>query len=122
MHGVQEFCVVLYSNLSLYWTLGSNSISIPINADLNTYKTPGNYKCGQNNIACTLKNCPTDEAFTMKVYYSTGDVGATDGFLYICQEIRAFKTAQLYFRTYTQGYQGANPTWKVFGLIPAQIS
>lgn len=43
------------------------------NADLNDYKTPGNYYCDSNLIASTLSNCPTNnEAFTMKVEYANG--------------------------------------------------
>ena len=48
-------------------------IEIPEGADLNNYKTVGNYYCPLNTTAKTLKNCPTDYAFTMEVRKGTGD-------------------------------------------------
>lgn len=48
-------------------------IEIPEGADLNNYKTVGNYYCPLNTTAKTLKNCPTGYAFTMEVRKGTGD-------------------------------------------------
>ena len=40
---------------------------IPANADLNDYKTAGLYICDSNDTVRTLKNCPTDLAFVLRV-------------------------------------------------------
>lgn len=48
-------------------------IEIPEGADLNNYKTVGNYYCPLNTTVKTLKNCPTGYAFTMEVRKGTGD-------------------------------------------------
>lgn len=48
-------------------------IEIPAGADLNNYKTIGNYYCPMNTTVKTLKNCPTNYAFTMEVKYGTGN-------------------------------------------------
>lgn len=48
-------------------------IEIPEGADLNNYKTVGNYYCPLNTTVKTLKNCPTNYAFTMEVTYGTGN-------------------------------------------------
>lgn len=45
--------------------LGGTSISQ--NEDMHTYLTPGNYFCSQNAVAGTLKNCPLNVAFYLKV-------------------------------------------------------
>lgn len=53
------------------WLLKGGT-AIPDNADLNDYKTPGNYYCDTNATAATIKNNPSDQAFTLKVFYDTG--------------------------------------------------
>lgn len=53
------------------WLLRGGT-SIPANADLNDYNTPGNYYCNLNADAVTIKNNPSDQAFTLKVFYDTG--------------------------------------------------
>lgn len=53
------------------WLLRGGT-SIPADADLNDYKTPGNYYCDTNAAAATIKNNPVDQAFTLKVFYDTG--------------------------------------------------
>ena len=53
------------------WLLRGGT-SIPANADLNDYNTPGNYYCETNATAATIKNNPSDQAFTLKVFYDTG--------------------------------------------------
>lgn len=50
----------------------SGGTSISANADLNTYRTLGNYYCISNADANTLLNCPTNKAFKMIVDYATG--------------------------------------------------
>ena len=48
---------------------GGYGVNIPANADLNTqtYLKVGTYVCTANDIAATLKNCPTGGAFKMSV-------------------------------------------------------
>lgn len=53
------------------WLLKGGT-SIPENADLNDYNTPGSYYCETNATAATIKNNPSDQAFTLKVFYDTG--------------------------------------------------
>lgn len=53
------------------WLLRGGT-SIPENADLNDYTTPGNYYCETNVAAATIKNSPAEQAFTLKVFYDTG--------------------------------------------------
>lgn len=53
------------------WLLKGGT-AIPADADLNDYKTPGNYCCDTNATAVTIKNNPSDQAFTLKVFYDTG--------------------------------------------------
>lgn len=65
---------------------------IPDNADLNTYRTPGNYHCGGDAAAQTLSNCPVTNAFRMKVGYPTG------ANTYIYQEIFNWVTGTRYYR------------------------
>lgn len=55
--------------------------------DLNTLTTPGSYYFNADNQINTLLNCPITSAFTMKVFYSTGDAG-----VYIKQEIKQYNT------------------------------
>ena len=53
------------------WLLKGGT-AIPADADLNDYKTPGNYYCETNATAATIKNNPSNQAFTLKVFYDTG--------------------------------------------------
>ena len=50
----------------------SGGTKIPEGADMNDYKTPGNYYCGSNAIAQTLINCPFTQAFVLKISYASG--------------------------------------------------
>lgn len=61
----------LNENLENYYAL-SGGTAIPANADLNEYRTPGNYYCNSNAIAETLSNCPTKKAFILKVELGSG--------------------------------------------------
>lgn len=47
------------------------STSIPENANLNTYVTPGEYYCNSNSTAATVTNCPVTTAFRLTVESST---------------------------------------------------
>lgn len=45
--------------------------TIPENADLNSYTTPGVFNCPSNLWVATLKNCPTTSAFSLLVLPTT---------------------------------------------------
>ena len=47
--------------------------SIPEDADLNDYTTQGSFYCPLNATAVTVGNTPTDQAFHLEVYKTTGD-------------------------------------------------
>ena len=49
------------------YVYGSAANTIPENADLNSYTSPGSYRCTSNAIAATLKHCPTANGFRMEV-------------------------------------------------------
>ncbi len=51
----------------------SGKKSIPQKADMNTYKTPGNYYCPSNTTAQTLANSPMSGGFSLKVEDLFGD-------------------------------------------------
>lgn len=74
----------------------SGGIAIGENEDLDDSKfwTIGNYYCPLNVIVDSLKNCPINEAFTMKVIYGTG-------VSYPSQIIRDFFYGRLYYRVKT---------------------
>ena len=76
--------------------LGVESLSggteIPANANLNTYKTVGNYHCTGDTTAQTLSNCPVTNAFRMKVGHPTG------GSSYVYQEIFNWNKGTRFYR------------------------
>ena len=74
-----------------YWLSGGTSI--PENADLNDYKTPGNYYCWSNNTVKTLINCPVKGAFVMKIEHGNGAS-------YPCQSIRELISGIIHYRIY----------------------
>ena len=87
------------NNLKVWGLAGSTAI--PSGANLNDYKTFGNYACNSNSYAETLSNCPTNVAFTLKVFNATGtdDNTVTPGnYNYIAQEIKVFNSGVTYFR------------------------
>lgn len=47
-------------------------LSIPSNANLNDYTTPGWYYCPSNATVGTLSNCPASRAFSLRVYKHAG--------------------------------------------------
>ena len=47
-------------------------LSIPSNANLNDYTTPGWYYCPSNATVGTLSNCPASRAFSLRVYTHAG--------------------------------------------------
>lgn len=66
-------------------------VSIPQDADLNTYTHPGIFACMSNTIAASLKNSPIQNYFLMKV--------TTFG-NYMLQEIKDVYTGRKYYRYY----------------------
>lgn len=72
-------------------TLSAGS-SIPANANLDTYKTLGNYCCDTSAVAATLSNCPTGIAFKMVVDYATG-------YGYTRQILIPYKSNAIYMRS-----------------------
>lgn len=104
-------------------SMGSGT-AIPENADLDTYKTVGNYICPMTATAITLAHCPVTSAFRLTVGYANG----TTSYLY--QELTHFLTGVKYYRAYTASdktwnswkanYSTANkPTLNELGAAPA---
>lgn len=85
------------------WSLSGGILIYQSGEDLNGYKTIGNYYCNQTSIASTLKNCPVNTEFIMKVYYSVG-------VSYVCQLIKEFTTGMEYYRYV--GDNGNFTSWK----------
>lgn len=77
--------------------------SIPENADMAVYKTPGNYCCQQNAVAATLKSCPVDRAFYLKIKTSH----PTSKESYIVQEYTVFDGSE----KITVGYDPYTDKW-----------
>lgn len=90
-------------------------IEIPAGADLNNYKTIGNYYCPMNTTAKTLKNCPIWSAFTMEVKKGTGD-GYPKQIIYEHLSARRFER---YYNTYdNSGWKDWDLSWHSDGIIP----
>lgn len=70
----------------------SGGTAIPANADLDSYKTLGNYCCDTSAVAATLQNCPTNIAFKMVVDYATG-------YGYTRQILIPYKSNAIYMRS-----------------------
>lgn len=81
----------------------SGGRAISENEDLNNFSDLGNYYCPTNNVAYTLENCPAKNAFTMKIFYGTGNG-------YITQAIRDFYYGNIFSRY--KGYSGNWSEWK----------
>lgn len=97
--------------VNYYSLLGGTEI-VP-HSDLNTMREIGNYYSPLNVISKTLLNCPTNEAFTLKIELSTGND-------YIGQTIRIFTTGQQYYRN--GGYKAdINPTWGDWYTTPVEV-
>lgn len=50
-------------------------VNIPVNADLNDYKTQGSFYCPMNVTAATVGNTPSNQAFHLEVYKATSNSG-----------------------------------------------
>lgn len=86
----------------------ARGVSIPANADLNNYKTPGNYVCETNATATTIVNAPTPAAFKMYVYDILGSASGDSG--YIGQEAIIYKSGRRLYRLYDT-YQNTWTDW-----------
>lgn len=91
------------NNLSKFWQLDGNVTTIiPSNSDMNSYITPGNYRCVSNASLATLSNCPVDNAFSLKVSTPIGSPN------YIVQEYidlagrQAIRAYSAYEKTWTE--------------------
>lgn len=95
--------------------VSDGGIEIPEGADLNNYKTVGNYYCPLNTTAKTLKNCPIWSAFTMEVKKGTGD-GYPKQIIYEHLSARRFER---YYNTYdNSGWKDWDLSWHSNGIIP----
>lgn len=104
-----------------YYSLLRDNGSIPYisnNANLNDYRTPGNYYCAANAIAKTLINAPTGisggngTAFSLKVEYILGDAS------YISQTLTTYNTGYVYYRMI---YTVTN-TWDVWRVTQSSVA
>ena len=66
------------------------------------YLEIGNYYCATNAIASTLKNCPFNRAFTLKIEYGTGT-------RYQRQLFKEYDTGRMAFRSYNSS--ASVPSW-----------
>lgn len=90
-------------------------IEIPEGADLNNYKTVGNYYCPLNTTVKTLKNCPIWSAFTMEVKKGTGDGHPKQ----IIHEHLSARRFERYYDTYNNsGWKDWDLSWHSNGIIP----
>lgn len=103
----------IFSNLVNDCYLLHGGQAINENANLNDYKTPGNYYCALNAIAATLSNCPISEAFTLKV-----EMG--NGISYPCQTLRNFHNGQIFYRFFT-GNPNNDNGWDPWYTMPIQV-
>lgn len=81
--------------------------AIPYSADLNDYRTIGNYYCASSTTAATVAHSPTPNAFILKVEHSTGTG-------YPCQVLREYSTGAMYYRYYT-----SSNTWTAWREVAA---
>lgn len=90
----------------------SQGTEIPVNTDLNTISTVGNYYCSTTVNTETLTNCPSARAFKMEVGRSVNT-----GYLY--QKITRFDTGVIYYRYNDSVSFNVSKwsTWKDFGAF-----
>lgn len=90
--------IAFKDDVNCFYSL-NNGISIPTKADMDNYKTAGNYFCSSNSNVSTLVNCPMTRAFYLRVIDIFG------GGSYIIQEYIDFLGTRIVFRAYDT-YQG----------------
>lgn len=84
-----------------YESMVPQGTTIPSNTNLNTinFLQVGNYYCSQDATVKTLTNCPTDQAFMMRVYSplsTTVDNEATGTYVYRLRKIITYKGQEYY--------------------------
>lgn len=84
-----------------YESMVPQGTAIPANVNLNTinFLQVGNYYCAQDDTVKTLTNCPTDQAFMMRVYSplsTTVDNEATSTYVYRLRKIITYKGQEYY--------------------------
>lgn len=88
---------------------------IPASVNLNTinFLQVGNYYCSQDATVKTLTNCPTDQAFMMRVYSplsTTVDNEATSTYVYRLRKIITYK-GQEYYQAVNSGANASTFTY-----------
>ncbi|OAD82862.1 hypothetical protein ATN89_17420 [Comamonas thiooxydans] len=81
------------SNIALQW----QGVPIASNQDLNDFKNEGAYYCAANVTAATLLNCPTGEAFSLRVWRAAGYI----------QELTTYRSDSGR-KTYQRAFYGVN--------------
>lgn len=95
------------------WSLADGK-SIAANTDLHTITEIGNYYCYTSSTAATLKNCPINSAFTLKIECSTGvGYNSTNQHQYRRAELRPYGVTSglVYFASANTSDFGATWTW-----------
>lgn len=89
---------ILTKEIDERWSL-SGGVAIPSGADLNNYKTVGNYYCTSTVVAQAITNNPATKAFILKIFESVG-VGS----VFLTQELREYREGLIFVRTWLDGY------------------
>lgn len=92
--------------------------SIPANADLNTYTTPGEYYVGTNNTAATLSNCPSTSAGRLTVESGIA-YGTSPSYLRQTYTPHFGTNYNQYSFVRTSGNSGSS--WSLWQMIGSQI-
>lgn len=66
---------------------GVQRTDIPMNTDLRTILDGGHYRCRQTATVSSLDDCPTNHAFIMDVYSTTGEATGSGTYKYLEYEI-----------------------------------
>lgn len=97
--GVESFNGATYFNEPIRMNAGFWGPSIPANANLNNYTTPGFYYSPRNADVATMSNCPTTNAFCLEVFQHAGT----------CQRLTEYLASympRVWFRNYYNGTWG----------------
>ena len=94
VNNLQNQINTVNNNLGNYWSFYGGT-EIPNQTDLDNVIDFGNYYCHANVNVTTLINCPTNQAFMMKVYSGTG----SESRQYLIQELTTHNEARKYTRT-----------------------
>lgn len=102
---------VTHSDLENQSSLLKGGTSLASGTDLNNIQVIGNYFVHLNVIAETLKNSPTQYAFSLKVSSGVGNGDSA----YIIQELTSY-TGEKYIRQYNAGNNYPWSSWKKYVL------